>query len=173
MKLKIAAVLLLAGVSASVFADMNAQMATDRAALQANKRALIMRAMALDDKSSSTFWPLYDQYQKAKQAINDKSLALIQDYAKNYQSMTDEKALEITNRWVAIQGELAKTREDFLKKFTAALPGRTVARFFQADNKLDTFVYADIAQQIPLIPTAEAQAAAKGTAPAAAVPATK
>ena len=69
---------------------------------------------------------------------------------------------------MTIQADLNKTRQDFIKKFSEALPGRTVARFFQADNKLDSLINANIAGQIPLIPTPEAQAMANSAAPAAA-----
>ena len=83
MKLTTAiAALTLIASSAAVFAEPATQMGADRAALQANRKAIIMRAMNLDDKSSKTFWPLYDQFQKAKQGQADKAISVIKSTPK-------------------------------------------------------------------------------------------
>jgi hypothetical protein len=141
-----------------LMAAVPTQMDLDRATMQAAKKSIVNRAMAMDDATAAAFWPLYDQYQQAREANNDKMFALIQDYAKNYQTMNDSKATELLNKMVQLQDEKNKTRADFVKKFSAALPGRVVARFFQADNKLDAFMNANMANEIPLIPTENLQA---------------
>jgi hypothetical protein len=41
------------------------------------------------------FWPIYRDYDVELQTMNDKKLAGIQFYAKNYETMTDEKADEL------------------------------------------------------------------------------
>ena len=43
-------------------------------------------------------------------------------------------------------------RRDFAGRMGKAIPPRTLLRFFQIDNKLDSVVRADISRQIPLLP---------------------
>jgi hypothetical protein len=44
----------------------------------------------------------------------------------------------------------ADVQKEFIPKFRAALPGITVTRFFQVDNKLHALVQCQIAQLVPL-----------------------
>ena len=71
--------------------------------------------------------------------------------------MSDQKASELLNTMVSIESQRVKLKEQFVKKFNKALPGREVARFFQADNKIDAYINASLADEIPLIPTPEIQ----------------
>jgi hypothetical protein len=133
-------------------AGANDKKGIDRAELQANAREMINRAMDLDAKTSAIFWPLYDDYQNARRSLNDRSATLIQEYVKNYNSMTDGAALILLNEQIDIETQKIRLRSDYVKRFAQALPGRVVARYFQADNKLMTMFNASLVDQIPLVP---------------------
>jgi hypothetical protein len=133
-------------------AGANDKKGIDRAELQANTREMIKRAMDLDAKTSAIFWPLYDDYQNARRQLNDRSVTLIQEYVKNYNSMTDGAAMILPNEQTEIETQKNLLRSEYVKKFAQALPGRVVARYFQADNKLTIMFNASLVDQIPLVP---------------------
>ena len=43
-------------------------------------------------------------------------------------------------------------KKRYVEKFEAKLPSKTVARYFQLENKFEAIVAADLARQIPLVP---------------------
>jgi len=122
-----------------------------RDALRAEKKLLISDNMGLTESEAKAFWPVYDEYQKALGSTNDRTLKLIQDYAKNYNSMTDEAAGKLLDEMVAIKGQQQKTREAFLSRFKSALPTKKVARYYQIENKIDAVVNYDLARSIPVV----------------------
>jgi len=122
-----------------------------RDALRAEKKLLISDNMGLTESEAKAFWPIYDEYQKALGSTNDRTLKLIQDYAKNYNTMTDEVAGKLLDEMVAIKGQQQKTREGFLARFKSALPPKKVARYYQIENKIEAVVNYDVARQIPLV----------------------
>jgi hypothetical protein len=84
-------------------------------------------------------------------AVGDRTIKLIEDYAANYQTMTDETAGKLLKEMMSIQGERVKVSEKYLPKFQKALPMTKVARFFQVENKIRAIVDYDLAAQIPLV----------------------
>ncbi len=152
-------------LSAPLCAGMDSELKAERAAAQAQQKALIMQAMSLDEGTSKVFWPLYDAYQAEKAKINDQTATLIEDYAMNYKTMTDPVAMTLVNKMVDLQVQKVTLKAESVKKFAKVLPGRVVARYFQADNKIDAALSASIANQIPLVPTDQTKALVPTSAP--------
>jgi len=50
-----------------------------------------------------------------------------------------------------VQSDLLKVRKKYLKKFKKVLPPKTLARFYQIENKLDAVSNVTMAQGIPLV----------------------
>ena len=65
--------------------------------------------------------------------------------------MTDDEASALLNDYLSYEKELLKTRTKYAKKMSKVLSGRTVARFFQIENKMDTIIEYELAGEIPLI----------------------
>jgi hypothetical protein len=54
-------------------------------------------------------------------------------------------------RWSQIQVDLAQTRQKFLPRIEAVIPGRKAAHFFQIDRRLYALIDMQIASEVPLI----------------------
>jgi len=122
-----------------------------RAAIRAEKKVLIAENMQLTESEAKAFWPVYDEYEIALKAIGDRSVKLIENYAANYQTMTDEAAAKLLKEFMSIQGDRLKLQESYLPKFQKVLPAVKVARFYQIENKIRAVVEYDVASEIPLI----------------------
>jgi uncharacterized protein YnzC (UPF0291/DUF896 family) len=83
--------------------------------------------------------------------VNDRLLKLIQDYASNYNSMTNETAKKLLDESLAVEAERQKVRQSYLPKFRQVLPETKVARFYQVENKIQAIVNYDLAAGIPLV----------------------
>lgn len=138
--------------------SINAQVDNDyleiaRDVLKAEKKAAIAEVMQLTDQESVPFWELYNEYQGKLYLIQNKRIASINDFADNFEKLTDEKADEIWISYIKYEQEALKLKNSYYKKFKKILPAGKAARFFQAENKIETMIDAQLAVEIPLIET--------------------
>jgi len=147
-----AALLGMLGVGAVAVAQENApsQKQLDIVALRAQRKAVVGANMKLSAKEAQAFWPLYQQYENAMDKVDKRHAQEIKDYAKNYQNLTDAQANQKLDAVIQISQDRLDVQKEYVPKFRAALPGITVTRFFQIDNKLHALVQCQIAQLVPL-----------------------
>ena len=107
--------------------------------------------MKLTSSEAEKFWPVYEQYQKELNKIADQKLALVEKYAKNYDTMTDELALELLDNHMSIEAQRLALQSVFVPKFKKVLPPIKVTRYYQCENKVAAIINYDLAAQIPLI----------------------
>ena len=119
--------------------------------IEANKKALVAVNLELEDAEAEAFWPVYDRYEGELSSVNRRFAALIEDYTASFGSMSDEKAKQLVEDFLAIERERAELREKYLEPFSEALPGRKVARFYQIENKMQAVWRYQLARDIPVI----------------------
>jgi hypothetical protein len=122
-----------------------------RDALRVNKKAMVDVNLTLTDAEAAQFWPIYDRYQNDLNAVNDRLVVVIEEYTANFQTLADQRAMELIEQYLAVEEDRAKVRRRYLPEIAKALPGRKVARFYQIENKIDVVLRYDLAAQIPVI----------------------
>lgn len=119
--------------------------------VQSMKEGIIKDTMQFTDAEGAAFWPVYKLYATDQKAIGDKRVALITDYAKKYDTLTDDDAKSMTQRFLQIEDDSQALRKKYLPKFQTALGGKRAALFYQVDNRLSLIVNVQLASVIPLI----------------------
>jgi hypothetical protein len=122
-----------------------------RAQIQAERQAIVNRAMELTDSESTAFWPLYREFRTKMAEVTDRQVAVIKEYATTYNSMTDKQADHLMSNYMDFQKDKLNLEKDYVKKFKKILPTRKVARYFQLEHKLDAIIDYDLARTIPLL----------------------
>ena len=135
-----------AEVSTPTFEETQALLAQ----VQTDRRALVLRAMRLDDTQARAFTPIYDRYQLDQKDLMQRAVDLLTTYASNYESMTDDAAEKLTKRWFALQQDELELVEDYSKQLDRVLPATRVLRFIQIENKLNTLQRFATVRNIPL-----------------------
>ena len=69
------------------------------AQIQTDKRAIVLKTLALDDAQVQAFTSIYDNYQVERKKLFDRAADLLDLYASNYESMTDDAARQILKDW--------------------------------------------------------------------------
>jgi len=101
------------------------------AQIQADKRAVVLQAMALDDAQVSAFAPVYDAYQAERKVLMERGVDLVNSYASSYDSMTDDTAKGLLKDYFKILDDEEKLIKSYTKKFSKVLPSTKVLRFVQ------------------------------------------
>ena len=122
-----------------------------REKIKTDKKLFIAENMTLMESEAKVFWPVYEDYQKELDKLVDKTVKLIDNYATNFQTMTEEAAKGLIDGYLAIETERVTLMKSFLPKFRKVLPEKKVARYYQLENKIDAVVNFGLAKQIPLV----------------------
>lgn len=126
-------------------------LAINLAAIKANKKALVANNMPLTQAQADAFWPVYDAYQADLSAINDRTMALISNYASNYNAMTEQVASQLTTGMIQIEQDRVNLMKSYLPQFQKVLPAKLVARYYQIENKIRAAIVYSLSDQIPLV----------------------
>jgi hypothetical protein len=121
--------------------------------LKADKKLIVTKYMELTEAEAKNFWPVYEDYQKDLQKIDQRLLNLLQSYAADYrnQSLTDEKAKQLLDEWIAIDNDDAKRRASYAPKVMKVLPPKKAARYLQIENEYRILLKYDLAVTVPLV----------------------
>ena len=119
--------------------------------LQADKKLFVAENMQLSEAEAKVFWPVYDSYQKDMDKIMERTKNLIDNYAKNYETMTNVTAKRLTDEMLAIENDRLKLRKSYLLTFRTVLSATKVARFYQLENKSFAVMNYRAAEVIPLV----------------------
>jgi hypothetical protein len=119
--------------------------------IRVNRQALVAVNLDLTAEEAAGFWPLYERYRQEIDAIGDRIVAVVEDYVANFRDLSNEKALQLTEDYLAAEADRAKLRRDYLDEFAKILPGRKIARLYQIENKMDAVVRYEMAVRIPVI----------------------
>jgi hypothetical protein len=130
---------------------LNSYIALLRSDLRAKKTGIIAESLSLTAKESDAFWPIYKRYEGDLTKHYDARLRLIKDYADNYNTMGDAKAKELSQRVFALEEERLRLRREYFKQLEKVLPGKTLARFFMLERRIDLLVDLKIASEIPIV----------------------
>jgi Spy/CpxP family protein refolding chaperone len=124
-----------------------------RESIRADKKALVATNLELTEAQAKAFWPVYDRYQKDLVDVQSRLFEVIQEYAAIGDKLTDDEAKALIERYLKAEEDRAKVRRSYLAELSKAVPGRTVARFYQIENKIDAVVRYETAAAIPLVAT--------------------
>ena len=122
-----------------------------RSIVQTGRKVGVAKNMQLTDAESEAFWPVYNEFETAIRAVNDKRVKILSELARDFDTLSDEQAVDLLQRSFKFQQERVKVRKSFIRKFKKVLSGKRLTRFYQIDGKIDTMIDFDIARTVPLV----------------------
>lgn len=115
------------------------------------KRALVEEYMDLSDQEGTTFWPAYDSYEASRKDLGKDRIAILEQYATDYESLTGEEATDLINRAIANNISIQKLMKKTYKNMSKSIDPLRVAKFVQLENYLLISIQMEIQQNIPFI----------------------
>ena len=149
-KLLVAITVLFLGTTLSA-QTLDDYMEVQRGVLKTEKKAVVAEAMQFTDAESTVFWPLYNEYNDKMYTLNTKLYQLVKKFAENYESISDEAAIELSMETMKVDQEVLNLKKQYFKKFQKILNGTQVMRYYQVENKIRALINAQLALEIPLI----------------------
>ena len=124
-----------------------------REKIRADKKLVVAVNMELTESEAKSFWPIYEEYQKDLQKINQRLSRLLESWAEDFRkkSLTDAKAKQLIDEAVAIDQAEANLKVAYAPKLGKVLPVKKVVRYLQIENKIRALVKYDLASGVPLV----------------------
>ena len=123
--------------------------------IRSARKQTIAVNLTLTDDEAPKFWPVYEQYSAELEAITDMKLALIQEYADEYESLTDEQADSLVCRWLDTDTAVDQLRHKYVPIMRKVLPGKKTATFFQLDRQIGMTIDIRLTSRLPLMQSQE------------------
>ena len=119
--------------------------------LRSDKKQIVAASMQLTEAEAVKFWPVYDKYTLETTKINDTRVALLKEYAKNIETLTDAQTQSLTKKLLGVDDAVTKLRIKYVPLFNKVLPVKKTARFMQIDRRLGLLLDVQLASVIPLV----------------------
>jgi len=136
-------------------ADQESNMETYTDLLRSNVKTEKVQVMGvmmqLTAEQAAAFWPIYSSYDAQLTKIGDQKLAVIKEYAANYDSMTDAKADELIEKSIDLASERNALLKQTYELVKAKLGAKEAARFIQVENQLLMIIDLQVASQLPAV----------------------
>ncbi|MGI2324305.1 MULTISPECIES: hypothetical protein [unclassified Methylococcus] len=128
------------------------ELALFRASIRMEKREFVADAMDLDEVQARKFWSIYHQYEADLMKLNEARYALINDYAVNFDSISETKADELVRAALEFRKSRTALLENYYGKLAKALSKKIGARFLQVESVLQGAEDVEIGASLPLMP---------------------
>jgi hypothetical protein len=127
--------------------------------IEAEREQAIRDNLPLTDAQARDFWPLYQEYRVAIGNVGDREIRILTDYVELYRSgdISDEEAKILLEAALETDAEDVHVRHKYMTKLLEVLPAKTVARFYQLENRLDVLAQMAIMKEIPLMEASKDQ----------------
>ena len=126
-----------------------------RSTIKTEKKALIAEVMQLSDEENLAFWDVYNEFDEKHYKLNTEYFAVVMDFADNFDNMSAEKATDLINRATKFNIDEAKLEKTYLKKMMKVISPQKTVRFYQALNKIQAMIDAQMAAEVPLLESIE------------------
>jgi hypothetical protein len=122
-----------------------------RKGVRQQKAEVMGAVMVLSADDAAKFWPIYSEYDAELIKLNDQRVANINEYARAYDQMTDEKADDLIQKSLAYQKARAELLAKTYNRVKQAVGAITAARFVQIEYQLLLIIDLQIASSLPVV----------------------
>jgi hypothetical protein len=118
--------------------------------IESERSALVLGSLGLTPEQEKAVAPIYDAYREAVAAVNVRRFNLIASFIERRGQLSDGEALSMVREYIDIEQAYFDVDKAYMQKFLDALPPQKVIRLFQAENKLNVTLEAELVKDIPL-----------------------
>lgn len=122
-----------------------------RTNVREQKSQVMATVMQLDDDDAAKFWPIYKEYDAELAKLNDLRVANIQEYARNYDQMTDAKADHLIQQSFNYRNQRSALLAKYYARFKTSLGAVQAARFVQIEDQLLMLIDLQIESALPIV----------------------
>jgi hypothetical protein len=126
-----------------------------RTDIRKTKSQLMGEVMQLDADESAKFWPIYKEFEGELGALGNQVVAVVKDYALNYDKMNDDVADRMAKQVLNIEQQRNGLKSKYYERMKTGLGAVLAMRFLQVENQLERLIDLQIAAELPVVTAAK------------------
>lgn len=115
-----------------------------------DKRSVYAENLNMTDAESKAFWPVYDEYEGKVKKLDDRFIALVNEFAEKYDTLTDKDAKAMLDEKMSIEAKRMALKQEYTKKIERVLPAKKALRYSQLETRIEILVRRNVYGLIPL-----------------------
>jgi hypothetical protein len=123
-----------------------------QAAFGMDKKAVVADFVHPSAAQKDAFWKIYDEYETQRKELGKQRIALLEQYANQYQKMTNEQADAWTKKVISLQQKTDALIVTYYGKVKAASNAVVATQFYQIENFILVAIRSEILQAVPFLP---------------------
>ena len=122
-----------------------------QAAFGMDKKAAIAEFVKPSEAQKDAFWKLYDEYETQRKELGKQRIALLEQYANQYKTLTSEQADTWTKKVMELQKKTDGLIATYYTKVKGISDGLVATQFYQIENYILTGIRAQVFDAIPFV----------------------
>jgi hypothetical protein len=128
------------------------EIALMQAAFGMDKQSVVAEFVKPSPAEKDAFWKLYDEYEAKRKELGQQRIALLEEYADKYLTMTGVDADAWTKKVISLQKKTDDLIADYYTKVKKVSDGVVATQFYQIENFILVAIRAQILQNVPFLP---------------------
>jgi len=120
-------------------------------ALTTARRTLFESNITLTDAQKDPFWAIFNEFEKERGAVTGKTLQLVQTYAANFSTLTNDQLMQMLKEVTANSKKQIDLRAKYAEQIAKKVDPRIGTRFYQIDDYLTTAARLEVLDKIPFV----------------------
>lgn len=116
-----------------------------------SKKELAQTYMVLPETQVASFWKIYDEFELERKNLGKAKVGIINDYATNFDNLTDESADKIAKAGLKNNLDYQKLFSKYYDKYKKAVGAIAAAKIIQFENYMQITVQSEIQDSIPFV----------------------
>jgi hypothetical protein len=113
------------------------------------KKQYVEQHIKISDADAAKFWAIYDDYDLFRGEIGERRVDNINEYVKNYGTLTNEKADQLMKTSFAITDDLEKLLEKTYARMAKDVSPVIAVQFIQIELYIEAMVRKAMTEQLP------------------------
>ena len=122
-----------------------------RADVKLQKVAILTEMMGFTEAEDAAFWPIYREYDSEMAKLGDERVALIAEYARVYEKMTDADASALAEKALDLESRRQATKAKYFDRVRKALSAKTALKYLQIEHQLLLLIDLQISAALPIV----------------------
>ncbi|MCK4661231.1 MAG: hypothetical protein KAT68_00085 [Bacteroidales bacterium] len=103
--------------------------------IKAQKVAFITEKLELTSSTAQLFWPIYNEYEKKREAIYIEKKDLMMNLNQNLNNMSDKEIEDAADMFIDYDIKLANLNKEYNNKFKTALTPIQIIKLIRAEHQ--------------------------------------
>ncbi len=113
--------------------------------------AIVTEVMGLSPAEAAKFWPVYNEYDKARSGLRSGAFALVRAFAEAEGALTESQAQQLTSKSLDLEARRTGVKRAHFEKMSKATSARLAARWLQVENQIELLLGLQLSASLPLV----------------------